>query len=117
MDQAAGVSINELLTRMEELQATVAEQQVDLTRLKAAASTPVVVGPPAVAVEPRVGRRHLLRKAMAATAVATVLAIAADPREASANFRGTLQGGGASTPNYGLVAALGAGTDPALTLP
>ena len=99
------------------------ERRIKLLEAAAtAAAAPIAVAGPAVApadqaAPPKMGRRNLLTKALAATAAAAVLTVAKEATPASADTRTTLTAGGASTQNYGLLSSWAAGFDPQTSLP
>ncbi len=112
----------ELLARLEALAARVEEQAARVAALEAEnlrlkASPPEVSRAHGSAAQGgTTTRRTVLRRLLGATAAATALAVAAEPRRASGDARATIDSGQGSTANYGLASTPGSG-DPLLYLP
>jgi hypothetical protein len=111
--------LDALTTRLDQQATVIAVQQAEIERLRAtptlAAPIPVAKATPDPVEHGRSAtsnRRAAITRVLGATAAGALLALAKQPDLASADYRGTATGGGASTPNFGIAAIPGAGVDP-----
>jgi hypothetical protein len=111
--------LDALTARLDQQSTIIAEQRSEIARLRAQSASPApaqgaTTAPPPVdrSRSATSNRRAAITRVLGATAAGAVLALAKQAERASADYRGTATGGGASTASFGIAAIPGAGIDP-----